>query len=126
MALPDRADRSSVCCAPSLDPNLCRNTRSGPDVGNVIYVFEEDVSPGEIGVVDPYTTVEAKDKNNDGNYEYRASLMPGTCTIAATCQGGNDGDIDNGLVPTDFFLSPISGDGVVTFEAADNIDGPSF
>ena len=92
----------------------------------MIYVFEEDVSPGEIGVVDPYTTVEAKDENNDGNYEYRASLMPGTYTIAATCQGGNDGDIDNELVPTAFFLSPISGDGVVTFEAADNIDGPSF
>ena len=95
-------------------------------VGNVIYVFEGAVNPGEIGVVDPYTTSEAIDENNDGNYEYRASLMPGTYTIAATCQGGNDGDIVDGLDPTTFFLSPISGDSVVTFETADNIDGPSF
>ena len=99
------------------------------DEGNVIYVFEGAVNPGEIGVVDPYTTVEANDENIDGNYEYRASLMPGTYTIAATCQGGNDRDIDDGLVLPTFFLVPMSGDGVVTFEAADNIDdiyGPSF
>jgi hypothetical protein len=99
------------------------------DVGNVIYVFEGAVIPGEIGVVDPYTTVEANYDNNTGNYEYRASLMPGTYTIAATCQGGKDGDNDDGLVPTAFFLGPMSGDAVVTFEAADNIDdidGPSF
>lgn len=101
-------------------------------VGNVIYVFGEDIDPGEIGeigVVDPYTTVEAKDEDNDGYYEYRASLMPGTYTIAATCQGGNDEDGDDGLDPMTFFLDPTSGDGVVTFEAADNIDdivGPSF
>jgi hypothetical protein len=99
------------------------------DVGNVIYVFEGAVDPGEIGIVEPYTSVEAKDEDNDGDYEYQASLMPGTYTIAATCQGGNDGDGDDGLDPTTFFLSPTSGDGVVTFEAADNvddIDGPSF
>ena len=95
-------------------------------VGNVIYVFEGAVSPGEIGVVDPYTTVEATDENNDGNYEYRASLMPGTYTIAATCQGGNDGDNDDGLDPTTFFLAPLSGDSVVIFDVAGDIDGPSF
>jgi hypothetical protein len=96
------------------------------DIGNVIYVFEGAVDPGEIGVADVYTTVEAKDENNDGNYEYRASLMPGTYTLAATCQGGNDEDGDDELDPTTFFLDPTSGDGVVTFEIADNIDGPSF
>jgi hypothetical protein len=95
------------------------------DVGNVIYVFEGTVDPDEIGVVEPYTTVEAKDENIDGNYEYRASLMPGTYTIAATCQGGVDTDVDDGLDPTTFFLTPLSGDAVVTFEVAD-IDGPSF
>ena len=111
--------------------NAC-NTDSAAmnyDAGNVVYVFEGAVNPGEIGVVDPYTTVEANDEDNDGNYEYRAALMPGTYTIAATCQGGNDGDINDGLVQTTFFLAPLSGDGVVTFEAADNIDdidGPSF
>jgi len=95
-------------------------------VGNVIYVFEGDVAPGEIGVVDPYTTVEAKDEDNDGNYEYRASLMPDTYTFAATCQGANDGDDDDELDPTTFFLAPVSGDVVVTFEVAGEIDGPSF
>lgn len=95
-------------------------------VGNVIYVFEGAVDPGEIGVVDVFTTVEAKDEDNDGDYEYRASLMPGTYTIAATCQGGDDTDMDDGLDPTTFFLAPMSGDGVVTFEVAGDIDGPSF
>lgn len=108
------------------DCNADSVTAMDYDAGNVIYVFEGAVSPEEIGVVDPYTTVEATDKNNDGNYEYRASLMPGTYTIAATCQGGNDGDSDDGLDPTTFFLAPMAGDGVVTFEAANNIDGPSF
>jgi len=99
------------------------------DEGNVIYVFEGDVDPGELGVVDPHTTVEAKDVDNDGDYEYRAAVMPGTYTIAATCQGGNDKDGDDGLDLMTFFLSPKSGDSVVTFEVADNIDdidGPSF
>ncbi len=95
-------------------------------VGNVIYVFEGDVAPGEIGVVDPYTTVEAKDEDNDGNYEYRASLMPGTYTFAATCQGANDGDDNDGLVPTTFFLPPVSGMSLVDFEVADDIEGPNF
>ena len=98
-------------------------------VGNVIYVYEDAVDPGEIGVVDPYTTVEAIDEDNDGDYEYRASLMPGTYTIAATCQGSNDEDGNDGLDPVTFFLAPISGDGIVTFDAADNIDnidGPRF
>lgn len=95
-------------------------------VGNVIYVFEGDVDPGEIGVVDPYTTVEAKDEDNDGNYEYRASLMPDTYTFAATCQGANDGDDDDELDPTTFFLPLVSGQSLVTFEVAGDIDGPSF
>jgi len=95
------------------------------DKGNVIYVFKDAVDPGEIGVVDPYTTVEAKYDEVTDSYKYRAAVMPGTYTIAATCQGGNDGDGDDELVPTSFFLAPVSGDSVVTFEAAD-IDGPSF
>lgn len=95
-------------------------------VGNVIYVFEEGVDPGEMGVVDPYTTVEAKYDNNDGNYQYRVSLMPGTYRIAATCQGGNDTDADDGLDLTSFFLTPTSGDQVVTFDVAGDIAGPSF
>ena len=117
---------STTVMAPENDCNADSVSAMDYEVGNVIYVFEGAVDPGEIGVVDLYTTVEAKDENNDGNYEYRASLMPGTYTIAATCQGGNDGDIDDGLDPTTFFLDPTSGDGVVTFEIADNIEGPSF
>ena len=98
------------------------------DAGNVIYVFEGAVDPGEIGVVEPYTTVDAE-VDIDGDYEYRAALMPGTYTIAATCKGGIDNDDDDGLDPLIFFLAPTSGDSVVTFEAADNVDdiqGPSF
>ena len=96
-------------------------------IGNVIYVFEGDVDPVEIGGadVDVYTTVEAKYDEIDGKYKYRAAVMPGTYTIAATCQGGNDTDGDDGLDPTIFFLDPVPGDSVVTFEATD-IDGPSF
>lgn len=94
------------------------------DAGNVIYVFEGAVDPGEIGVVEPYTTVDAE-VDIDGDYEYRAALMPGTYTIAATCKGGIDSDIDDKLDPLTFFLAPTSGDGVVTFVDAD-IDGPSF
>jgi hypothetical protein len=95
--------------------------------GNVIYVFEGDVDPGEIGVVEPYTTVEAKDEDNDGDYEYRVAVMPGTYTIAATCQAGNDSDQDDELDLATFFLAPApnSVDSVVTFEDVD-IDGPSF
>ncbi|MDH3430972.1 MAG: DUF4382 domain-containing protein [Gammaproteobacteria bacterium] len=120
---------SATVTAAENDCNADSATDMDYEVGNVIYVFEGAVDPGEIGVVDPYTTVEARDENNDGDYEYRASLMPDTYTIAATCQGGNDEDGDDGLDPMTFFLNPMSGDGVVTFEAADNIDdieGPSF
>lgn len=96
------------------------------DVGNVIYVFEEGVAPGEIGVVDPYTTVEARDEDNDGDYEYRAVLMPGTYTFAATCQAGVDTDFDDMLDLSTFFLEPLSGNGVVSFESAGTIEGPNF
>jgi hypothetical protein len=95
-------------------------------VGNVIYVFKGEVAPEEIGVVDPYTTVEAIDENRDGNYEYRASLMPDKYTFAATCQGANDKDGDGGLVPTTFFLAPTSGVSLVDFEVASDIEGPNF
>jgi hypothetical protein len=95
-------------------------------VGNVIYVFEGDVAPNQIGVTEPFTTVAAKDENNDGNYEYRAVLMPGTYTIAATCQASDDTDEVDDLDPTTFFLVPVSGDSVVKFDTAGNIVGPSF
>lgn len=95
-------------------------------VGNVIYVFEEGIEPGEMGVVDPYTTVEATDEDNDGDYDYRVTLMPGSYTIAATCQGGNDSDADDELDLTSFFLTPTSGESVVTFDEAGEIAGPSF
>ena len=95
------------------------------DDGNVIYVFEGAAAPGEIGVVDPYTTVEAT-VGTSGNYEYRVPLMPGTYTIAATCQGGNDLDGDNKLDLTSFFLTPTSGTQEVTIEVAGEVAGPNF
>ena len=120
---------SATITAPENDCNADSAADMNYAEGNVIYVFEGDVDPGEIGVVEPYTTVDAEDVDNDGDYEYRAALMPGTYTIAATCHGGIDGDNDDGLDPLIFFLAPTSGDSVVTFEAADNVDdiqGPSF
>ena len=116
---------STTVTAPENDCNADSATAMDYAAGNVIYVFEGAVDPGEIGVVEPYTTVEAEDVDNDGDYEYRAALMPGTYTIAATCQGGIDSDGDDGLDPLTFFLAPTSGDSVVTFEDVD-IDGPSF
>lgn len=95
-------------------------------IGNVVYVFEGDVEPGEIGVVDPYATVDAKDEDNDGDYEYRIPLMPGTYTFAATCQGGIDSDEDDGLDSATFFLTPTAGDSVVTFEVGGEVVGPTF
>ena len=96
------------------------------DTGNVVYIFEGDVSPGEMGVFDPYATFEAEDIDNDGDYEYRASLIPGTYTVAATCQGGLDSDADDGLNPTIFFLEPLSGDGTVTFALAGEVRWARF
>jgi hypothetical protein len=110
------------------EANACNADTLGPDysAGNVIYVFEEEVDPEEIGVIDPYTTVEAKDEDNDGNYEYRASLMPGKYMFAATCQGANDGDGFDGIDPTTFFLPVQLGESVVDFDVAGDITGPSF
>jgi hypothetical protein len=110
------------------EANACTADTDDMDysAGNVIYVFEEEVDPEEIGVIDPYTTVEAKDENNDGQYEYRASLMPGKYTFAATCLGANDKDGDDGLVPTTFFLPVLLGESVVDFDVAGDITGPSF
>jgi hypothetical protein len=96
------------------------------DVGNVIYVFEGDVAPAEIGVADPLTTVAATYDSSSGNYAYRAVLMPGTYTIAATCQAGIDTDGLDGLDPETFFLEPVSGDSLVVFDDAGSIIGPSF
>lgn len=118
---------STAIMEPANDCNADSTTDMDYAKGNVIYVFEGAVDPGEIGSpdVEVYTTVEAKDGDNDGNYEYRAAVMPGTYTIAATCQGGIDLDGDDGLDLTTFFLAPVSGDSVVTFEVAD-IEGPGF
>ena len=101
------------------------------DTGNVIYVFEGQPDLSEIGTegLGPYTTVEAQYLNETDSYVYRAALMPGTYTIAATCQGGNDNDSFDDLDLTTFFLTSTSGGEVVTFEAADSdadIVGPSF
>lgn len=117
---------SATVMNPENDCNADSVTDMDYAAGNVIYVFEGAVDPGEIGgAVDVYTTVEAKDEDNDGDYEYRVAVMPGTYTIAATCQGGLDQDVDDGLDPITFFLDTVSGNSVVTFEVAD-IEGPAF
>ena len=117
---------SATIIAPENNCNADSDVDMNYEVGNVVYIFEGSVDPGEIGVVEPYTTVEARDEDNDGDYEYRAVLMPGTFTLAATCQAGNDTDEDDELDLTTFFLAPMSGDGVVSFDTAGDIIGPSF
>jgi hypothetical protein len=110
---------ANACNADSVDDKIY-------SVGNVIYIFEEEVDPEKIGVVEPFTTLEAKYDNISENYEYRASLMPGTYTFAATCQGAKDGDGVDGLDPTTFFLPVLLGESLVKFDVAGDIEGPNF
>lgn len=78
--------------------------KSNADEGNVVYVFEGDVTPDDIDDVspDPVTTVDAI-PGVDGGYDYRFVIEPGDYTIAFTCQGLDDTDeVSEDLV----FLSP--------------------
>ena len=85
----------------------------------VVYFFEGDVTPDDIDGTDPdpVTTADAKFDEVSGDYLFRAVLMPGDYTVALTCLGEGETDTEN--VSEDFlFLSPLSGDTVVTLTGA--------
>lgn len=88
----------------------------------LVYLFEGALTLDEINAVppEPVTTADAK-YNADGDFEYRAVVMPGTYTVALTCLpgAGTDGDNDRK------FLSPL-GDAVVTVTAATPVEGVDF
>lgn len=77
----------------SLDPavNPCAaDDNVDLDVGNVVYVFEGDVTPDDIdGTDDPLATIAAR-RNDAGDYVYRTLVEPGTYTVVFSCQAGND------------------------------------
>lgn len=91
----------------SLDPavnNCASDDKVDLDVGNVVYVFEGDVTPDDVdGTGDAVATVEAE-RNAAGDYEYRTLLQPGTYTVVFSCEAGNDDpEADDDIT----FLKPV-------------------
>jgi hypothetical protein len=90
-----------------LDPtknNCASDDKVDLNVGNVVYVFEGDVTPDDVdGTDDPIATVEAK-RNAAGDYDYRTLLEPGTYTVVFSCEAGNDDpEADDDIT----FLDPV-------------------
>ena len=79
----------------SLDPDVNNCASDDEDdltVGNVVYVFEGDVTPDDVdGTDDPVATVEAE-RNAAGDYVYRTLLEPGSYTVVFSCEAANDED----------------------------------
>jgi hypothetical protein len=91
----------------SLDPavnNCASDDKADLTVGNVVYVFEGDVTPDDVdGAGDPVATVQAK-RNAAGDYDYRTLLEPGTYTVVFSCEAGNDDpEADDDIT----FLKPV-------------------
>ena len=91
----------------SLDPavnNCASDDKVDLNVGNVVYVFEGNVTPDDVdGTGDPVATVEAK-RNAAGDYDYRTLLEPGTYTVVFSCEAGNDDpETDDDIT----FLNPV-------------------
>jgi hypothetical protein len=91
----------------SLDPavnNCASDDKVDLGVGNVVYVFEGDVTPDDVdGTGDPIATVKAT-RNAAGDYVYRTLLQPGTYTVVFSCEAGNDDpEADDDIT----FLSPV-------------------
>ena len=77
----------------SLDPavnNCASDDKVNLDVGNVVYVFEGNVTPDDVdGTGDPLATVKAT-RNAAGDYVYRTLVQPGSYTVVFSCEAGND------------------------------------
>ena len=73
-------------------------------VGNVVYVFDDTVTPDDIdGTDDPIATVKAT-RNTVGDYEYRTLIEPGTYNVVFTCEAGNDDPEANDDIT---FVNPV-------------------
>jgi hypothetical protein len=91
----------------SLDPatnNCASDDKVDLTVGNVVYVFEGNVTPDDVdGADDAIATVEAT-PNEAGDYVYRTLLEPGTYTVVFSCEAGNDDpEADDDIT----FLNPV-------------------
>lgn len=91
----------------NLDPaqnNCASDDNVDLTVGNVVYVFDGDVTPDDVdGTGDPVATVNAT-RNAAGDYVYRTLLEPGTYTVVFSCEAGNDDpEADDDIT----FLDPV-------------------
>lgn len=86
----------------------CTSDNSNTGAGNVVYVFEGDVTPDDIGSkAGPLTTADVRlDDNGEQAYSV-PFLSPGLYTVAFTCQAADDvipdegePDADNAIVFT--------------------------
>jgi hypothetical protein len=98
---------ASATVGTSLDPavnNCASDDKVDLTVGNVVYVFEGNVTPDDVdGTDDPVATVEAT-PNEAGDYVYRTLLEPGTYTVVFSCEAGNDDpEADDDIT----FLDPV-------------------
>lgn len=102
----------------------CPKDVADSTVGKVVYVFEGDVTPGDIDGTDPepLTTVDAVLNEATMDYDYRTILMPGDYTVAFTCRGNFD--FDDASDELDF-LSPINGN-PVTVTAGTPVENVDF
>src|SRR6185503_16986897 len=91
----------------SLDPavnNCASDDKADLTVGNVVYIFEGDVTPNDVdGTDDAVATVAAK-RNAAGDYVYQTLLQPGKYTVVFSCEAGNDEPEDDDDIT---FLKPV-------------------
>jgi hypothetical protein len=98
----------------SLDPadnNCASDDEADLTVGNVVYVFEGDVTPDDLdGTGDAVATVKAT-RNAAGDYVYRTLLEPGSYTVVFSCEAGNDDPEDGDDIT---FLKPVGATNPIT------------
>jgi len=80
---------------------------AGCTSGNAVYVYEGDVIPDDVDLVDsddaePVTSTIVKLNETTGDYEYVAAFLhAGDYTVAFTCQAGDDDpDSDDNIIFT--------------------------
>lgn len=87
----------------------------------VVYVFEGDIDLDAAASdgTEPYTTVDAEDADNDGDFEYRVVAMPDLYTLGFACETEADMEPDS-------FLPPAAGNPVEVADAATPVEGVDF
>jgi hypothetical protein len=109
----------SIAATTITSETSCTKDDPNVDVGNVVYIFSgADVVPDEIDGNEPNPVAMADAELNvvTGDYDYMVGLMPGSYTVAFTCEGGNDTDDTNG----DITFLPTTN--VVVTTAVENTD----